>query len=309
MSGVDAATISALAGGGLVLAGLGYAAWRDWRTREVSDGLWQLLAVAGALVGLAVWIPHGVLPAGLWLLVSALVLEHLFPWDDAIEGYSEVLPGVLEVAAYLGVFVLLAVAAWTRGVGDDAVPIAVLAVFVGVVLGRGLFELGVLYGGADAKAVIVVALLLPVDPYPVLAVPAAATLGLSVYPFALTLVMDAALLGVAIPVGLAVRNVAKGQFEFPRGFTGYRLAVRDLPHRFVWLRDPTFRSDLTEEELEVETAAEDEALRTRQAEELSAKGVTEVWVTPQVPFVILLAGGALVAILLGNLLFDLAAWL
>ncbi len=309
MSGLDAVGLRELLGGVLVVGGLGYAAWRDWRTREVTDRLWQLLAVAGTILGLVALAPYGWLPLGLWVLVSALVLEHLFPWDDWVERGSEALPGWLEIAAYLGVLFVLLYSAWSFGIGDSGVPVAVLAVYVGVVLGRGLFELGVLYGGADAKAVIVVALLLPLDPHPLLPAPVAATLGLSVYPFALTLVMDAALLGAAIPLGLALRNLLRGEFAFPQGFTGYLMPVAELPHRFVWLRDPTFRSALTEEELEVETAADDQALRVRQAAELVAQGVEQVWVTPQIPFVILLALGAAAAVLWGNLIFDLAALL
>ncbi|MCI4331191.1 MAG: hypothetical protein L3K19_05020 [Thermoplasmata archaeon] len=309
MSGLDAVGASEILGGMLVVGGLAYAAWKDWRTREVSDRLWQLLAAAGALLGLVVVAPGGWLPEVLWLLVSGLVLEHLIPWDEWVEGWSESLPGALEVSAYVGLLAVLGYASFRVGVGTEGVPVIVLAVYVGVVLGRGLFELGVLYGGADAKAVIVVALLLPIDGHPLLPVPPAAALGLSIYPFALTLVMDAALLGAAVPIGLAVRNIARGEFSFPQGFTGYMLAVSDLPHRFVWLRDPTFRSALTEEELAVETAAEDQALRARQSKELEASGVARVWVTPQIPFVILLAAGAVAAVLWGNLVFDLAALL
>ena len=38
-----------------------------------------------------------------------------------------------------------------------------------------------------------------------------------------------------------------------------------------------------------------------------AEGATRVWVTPQIPFVVLMAGGAIVGVLAGSLAFDLFA--
>jgi preflagellin peptidase FlaK len=180
-----------------------------------------------------------------------------------------------------------------------------VAVVVSAFLARGLFEAGVLYGGADAKALMIAGLLIPLDPVPYLSVPPPAAALLAYYPFALNLLMDAALFSAAIPVALALRNAFRGEFEFPRSFVGYTVPVEELPRRFVWLRDPTFQRD----EGEPDTAEGDLAMRVRQMETLSARGVTRVWVTPQLPFVILLLAGAIGALLVGNLVFDVAAWL
>jgi prepilin signal peptidase PulO-like enzyme (type II secretory pathway) len=149
----------------------------------------------------------------------------------------------------------------------------------------------------------VAGLLVPLFPSTILSLPATATQLLAVYPFSLDLLMDAALLAVAIPIALAIRNVRRGDFEFPRGFTSYRIAVDRLPESFVWLKDPLANSDVED----AETAEEDRAIREQQRDRLKAEGVTQVWVTPQLPFVILLWAGAVAALLAGNLLFDLFA--
>jgi hypothetical protein len=287
----------------VALAGLGYAAWSDWRTREVSDHLWELMAAAGAVIGFLAVGTSGPLAAALWIVVSLFVVQHLVPWDAPLEKAGTWLPGIVEVGMYVGTFAVLLVAFLSSGLGPAGLPVPVVAVFASVLLARLMFEIGLLYGGADAKALMVVALLVPLDLTPLLPLPGTATTVLALYPFALNLVMNAALLSLAVPIGIAVHNLQRGDFEFPRGFVGYRIPVAELPHRFVWLKDPTFRR----ESEEAETSEEDRQVRERQATELAAAGAREVWVTPQLPFVVLLAGGALVAVVAGNLLFDLFA--
>jgi peptidase A24-like protein len=291
------------AGIAVALGGLGYAAWSDWRTREVSDHLWELMAAAGAIIGFLAFGTSGPLAAALWIVVSLFVVQHLVPWDAPLERLGTWLPGVVEVGMYVGTFAVLLVAYLSSGLGPSGLPISVVAVFASVLLARLMFEIGLLYGGADAKALMVVALLVPLDLTPLLSLPGTATTVLALYPFALNLVMNAALLSLAVPIGIAIHNLQRGDFEFPRSFVGYRIPVAELPHRFVWLKDPTFRR----EPEEAETSEEDRQVRERQAKALAAAGTREVWVTPQLPFVVLLAGGALVAVVAGNLLFDLFA--
>ncbi|HEV2316272.1 MAG TPA: prepilin peptidase [Thermoplasmata archaeon] len=292
-----------LALAGILVAGLAYAAWTDWRTREVPDSVWQAMAVLGAVVG-PFALGTASLPAlALWVVVAAFVLQHLFPWDRRWVDSDSPLPGYLELGAYVGTFALLALGGWRYGIGPGGLPIAVIAVFVTVLLARALFEVGVLYGGADAKALMVAGLLVPLFPNPLLRISTSASQVLGVYPFSLDLLMDAALLAIAIPLALAVYNARRGDFEFPRAFTSYRIPVDRLPDSFVWLRDPLTNDDVEE----APTSEEDRVLRERQRDRLKAEGATEVWVTPQLPFVVLLWGGAVVALLAGNLLFDLLA--
>jgi hypothetical protein len=287
----------------LLVLGFGYAAWSDWKTREVPDRIWQLLGIGGLVLGWLLLLPEGTLTLALWTLVALFVLQHVVPWDDALTALPDWIPGTLEVGAYLGVGAILLYVAYIDGVGPSGLPGAVAATYLSVLFARGLFEARILYGGADAKALMIAGVLVPLDASPLLSLPANATAVLALYPFAVTLLMDAALCAIAVPIALLARNLSRGDFEFPRAFTGYRIAVRDLPDRFVWLRDPTFQRG-TEEEA-VETSEEDRALRIRQRDDLLAQGVDRVWVTPQLPFVVLMALGAVLGVLIGNVAFDL----
>jgi hypothetical protein len=288
----------------LVLA-LGIAAVQDFRKREVADGIWQAMAIVGGGVGFVPAAGLGSLATGLWALAAFLVLEHLFAWDVRLEEYSARLPFAVEAAMYGIVVGLVVLAGYRYGVGPSGVPLGVIAVMVSVFGVRALFETGILYGGADAKALMVVALVLPLDARTLWS-PGTASALLAFYPFAVNALIDAALLSSAVPIFLALRNVARGEFAFPRGFLGYRLAVDELPKRFVWLRDPVAGSVDPETE-DVATSEEDRQLRERQATELRARGLTRVWVTPQLPFVVWILAGVLVSLVAGNLVFDLAA--
>ncbi|MCO8266497.1 prepilin peptidase [Haloferax sp. AB510] len=84
------------------------------------------------------------------------------------------------------------------------------------------------FGGADAKALMVFAVLLPTFPSYTLAgteFPLAATrLGV----FSMTILTNTVIVGLAYPLFLAARNLADGEFEFPISFVGRRVSVASL---------------------------------------------------------------------------------
>lgn len=288
----------------VLLGGFAYAARTDLRDREVPDGLWQVLGVVGLVVGFVAVVPEGVVPSVLWAIVGLLVVEHLFAWDDRLGGWVEQYAGLLEVLAYVVVVAIVAVAVARVGIGATAVPVAVIAVLVTVLFARGLFEAGILFGGADAKALMVAGLLVPIFANPLLAPSPSMALLTAILPFGVNVLVNAALFTVVIPIAIAVRNVHAGEFHGLSGFIGYTIAVDDLPQKYVWLRDPMF-GEAREEEKAIETSEDDRRRRAKVAEELRSRGVERVWVTPQIPFIVFLAVGVVAALLAGNVLFDL----
>jgi archaeal preflagellin peptidase FlaK len=288
----------------LLVGGLGYAAVADWRYREVTDRLWQVLGVLGFVLGAVVFGAGGLLPLVLWLVVGGLAVEHMFPWDEAFgpryEGYAD----LLELVAYAAVAALVGAEASWVGVGNAGVPLGVIALLVTVVFARVLFEVGILYGGADAKALMISGLLVPLYTSPLWGPSGVLVPETSVVPFPVNLLMNAALLSLVVPMAVGARNLHRSEIDGVRTFTSYTIPVDELPNRFVWVRDPTF-ADARKEEEEVETSEDDRRRREEMARELSARGVRRVWVTPQVPFLVLMFAGAVAALLAGNLVVDL----
>ncbi|UVE51154.1 prepilin peptidase [Haloferax larsenii] len=84
------------------------------------------------------------------------------------------------------------------------------------------------FGGADAKALMVFALLLPTFPSYVI--------GATEYPltettlgvFSMTILTNTVIIGLAYPIALAARNLAAGEFELPLSFVGRRVSVPSL---------------------------------------------------------------------------------
>lgn len=297
--GVDLSLLSVAA----LVIGFAYAAVVDLREREASDRLWQAMGLVGLGVGVAVAAPGGLVPMVLWVVVGLLVLEHVFPWDLALGGWWDRHAGVVEVTGYVASVSVVAAAVGYFGLGVAGVPWAVVVVLVVVLFARGLFELGVLYGGADVKALMIAGLLVPTFAAPVLLGGGGPFAAIAYLPFAVSLLTNAALFSLAVPLAIAFHNLRRGEFEFPDGFTGYTLPVAELPRRFVWVRDPAVPE--SDDEDDAETSAEDTARRTHLAQLLAARGLRRVRVSPQVPFLTLMAFGAIAALLAGNLLLDL----
>lgn len=286
---------------GALLVGLGAAALLDLKTREVPDLLWVAMALLGAVaVGITV-APGGWLPFALWLVASAFVLEHLVPWDSFFDGDDRA--NWVEVGIYLAVLIAVGGAVLRFGFGPSAVPASVVLVVVSVLFARGLFEAGILFGGADAKAVMVAGLMVPLFPDTWVTLPSAIRPVTSILPFSVDLLLDAALVSVVVPIAIAILNVTRKEFSLRGGFTAYSIPVPDLPRRWVWVRDPRFPVDREAEEA-IETSEEDQRWRARIADELTRRGVARVRVGPQLPFVVFLFVGALLAVAFGNLILD-----
>jgi preflagellin peptidase FlaK len=300
----DLGTYALAADLALLLGGFAYAAASDLRDREVPDLLWQVLGIAGFLIGFVNVVPGGTVPTLLWAVVGLLVVQHLFAWDVRLGDWIERYADILELVAYVAVVALVAVAVARVGVGPDGVPVAVIAVLATVLFSRGLFEAGILFGGADAKALMIVGLLVPMFSTPLIPQPAAVAPVTEILPFAVNVLMNTALFSIAIPIVIAVRNIRAKEFRGLSGFVGYTIPVDDLPHQYVWVRDPMF-GEAREEEKSIETSEDDRRRRLAIAEDLRSKGVRRVWVTPQIPFIVLMALGVVATLVAGNLLFDL----
>jgi preflagellin peptidase FlaK len=300
----DLGTYTLAADLALLLGGFAYAAASDWRDREVPDGLWQVLGVVGFLIGFVAVVPGGTVPTALWAVVGLLVIQHLFAWDVRLGAWGDRYADILELGAYVAVVALVAIAVARVGVGSNAVPVSVIAVLVTVLFARGLFEAGILFGGADAKALMIVGLLVPMFATPLIPVPGPIAPVTAILPFGVTVLMNTALFSIVVPVIIAVRNVRAKEFHGLSGFVGYTIPVDDLPRKYVWVRDPMF-GEAREEEKSIETSEDDRQRRVKTAQDLRSRGVSRVWVTPQIPFLVVMAVGVVAALVAGNVLFDL----
>jgi hypothetical protein len=293
-----------------VALGLGFlavAAAMDWRRRVVKDGVW--IAMGAASLGLG---QLDILLAGLppYLHLMGLATGVLYfgvffgrpIWDE--DGFH-VRPPRFALFVLAPVILFLV---WRRS-ADDPIGLdafwKLLTMPAMIVVAHGMYEFGLLRGGADAKAVMALALLFPgvypaVGSLPLLRpLPAAASVLAVVFPFAFVVLVNSALLFLVVPLAFLARNLAAGDAKLPRALFGYRVPLDGVP-KYAWLMDRI------EDGKAVHTyfprRAED---REEQLRLLREHGFEKVWVTPQLPFVTAMLVGFVLAVVVGNPLLAL----
>lgn len=171
-----------------------------------------------------------------------------------------------------------------------------------------LFQLGV-FGGADAKSLIVLSIILPTYPE--------FTLHKPPFPidlFAFGIFGNAVLLTVVVPIGLALYNIMKMGLHIDNPlyiFIGYKCKISELANKHIKLIQNfevingavKFHFKRGGVEINEKVVSELKAL--------SEKGLIkdEVWVTPGLPFMIPITLGFFVAVFYGDLIFELTKYL
>lgn len=158
-----------------------------------------------------------------------------------------------------------------------------------------LWWFGLIAGGADAKALMAIGVLLP---FPLLLTEGVPVIDTPM-PAAFSVLGNSLLAFLVVPVGLAAWNVIHRDFAFPYLFLGVRREAAQVQRGHTWpmetvdadgnRRKRLFASRMEDSEIE-ETFARVQAL-----------GKERVWVTPKVPFMIPLLVGYVATFTVGDL--------
>jgi len=277
----------------------------DLKRRRIPDSYWALL-IAGA-APLLIWEMHlrGASDAPVTFLALLMPLSGML---FVLYGYpelKEVLKGRWQDIMFFLVYaaaVVGAVAAFLFGDRKLFSRIALSFVFMAIYFGLyhiSLFGARLIHGGADAKCLMALA---AVNPAYITGLP------FQIGPFYemlrdvpelgwimnihLSVLFNAvAITGLLLIAALPMYNVLKGDLHFPRSFTSFKMKVGDLPGSHVWV--------LTEEGgKNVKKDPEEKVVM-----ELKKEGLSRVWVTPKIPFILSLTIGFAVQTVIGNLLF------
>ncbi|MDD5474139.1 MAG: A24 family peptidase C-terminal domain-containing protein [Candidatus Methanoperedens sp.] len=176
-----------------------------------------------------------------------------------------------------------------------------------------LFQFGI-FGGADAKSLIVLSIILPA--YPKLQA-YSYTFPLNkplIDLFAFGIFGNAVLLTIIVPISLAFYNLAKMGLSIDKPayiFIGYKTKISELVNRHIKLIEKfevvngAIKFHFKRGGVEINEKVISE-LKT-----LSEKGLIkeEVWVTPGLPFMIPITLGFFVAMFYGDLVFELTKYL
>ena len=173
-------------------------------------------------------------------------------------------------------------------------PFYLIFVPIMIVLMYILFQLRLIFGGADAKALMALAVLVPFQPE-ILQFP----LWKTVMPFPWTIFSNSIILFLLIPLSLFISNLIKRHIEFPYSFLGYKMDVKKAKQKFVWpleqIVDGKRKFLYMPKDFDV----------TEQLNEFEQQGIKTIWVTPKIPFMIPLLAGFVVSFYIGDILFYL----
>lgn len=182
---------------------------------------------------------------------------------------------------------------WRMGWEAALLPLTLAAALSG--LFYLLWRLG-LYGGADAKGLMVLALLAPFPFHPWLGDPLPVGL-----PPALDAITNGTFAVLAFPILTALLNLLRGNLAFPALLLGVPMALEEAEARHVWpMQAP--QPDGTLRWVYWQRAA---ASRPEAYAALRAAGVARVWATPKVPLMAFIALGWAVAAAWGNVALRL----
>jgi len=277
----------------VALAVLVAASYSDWRTRLASDLFWLFLGCVGLGLILYQTIVTNQDPRYLLFLVPLGVVFFDIFWErrGIFEDGINPVPLLFYVAAAISLiylFLTFSADLYFWQLFDVMIMFALLIL---------MYQIDIIKGGADAKALIALTLMFPV--YPMIGqwplVPVTNDLSMLIFPFSLLILFNAAILSLVVPLGLLLFNLVKRDIHFPAMFLGYKIGLHEAKKKFVWPMERVENGELKLVYFPKEDEENSEIL-----EELSAFGAKRIWVTPKVPFLIFITAGVLVSAIVGN---------
>jgi len=277
--GVSAAVIT--------IAVLISASIKDWKEREIPDIHWIVLGV----IGLAMFVSYSVYMTGFrWEYVclaagTAMILLDIFSEKEFNPFIYYFLMALLFIVPLYGNMSDNIFIAWA------SVPLCYL-VFL------GLYLLGIVRGGADAKCLIVLSILFPLYPcffgLPVIGIPDNSFS--QIFVFSISVLFVAAVMVIPVIVYNATRNAKESGYS-KKMFSGYRMDISLAENAKVWPLEDIIDGELTS--IKTPKDEEIEIIYTR----LREAGREDVWVTPMIPFIILITAATALMFIIGNPLF------
>ena len=171
------------------------------------------------------------------------------------------------------------------------IPLIIAIVYI-------FFYIGLIFGGADAKAIMSLAILSPFWPsifdYPQHP---------SVMPFSWAIFSNSIIIFLLIPPSLLIYNAIKREIELPFALIGYKMDIEKAKKKFVWplekIVDGKRKLVIMPEDFDT----------SEHLEELEKQGLKRIWVTPKIPFMVPLLIGFVAAYLYGDILFTIIDFL
>ena len=260
-----------------------YASYQDYRDRMIDNRIWFYLGIIAILFNIIYFWELG---WKLIFLIPAIMIfyEWFYDWERiGIRLLLYLLISIFLIYPFISLSLLYQV--------YPLLLIAFLMLFI-----RFLHLIKTIRGKADARALMLIPLLQPLYPklgiFPIF-IPQYVGFVQVAFPFLFLVLLYASLIAVGYCIYLSLLNILRGDLGFPEMFIGYRINLDEISHKHVWLME---RIENGEPVLYIHP----EEHTQEDIEKLKKFGRTRVWVQPQMPFIIFITIGLILAYLIGN---------
>ena len=274
------------AGIGITAAVMLSASYSDWRSREVSDIHWWVLGLSGIILTAVSLLDRMDLCTVMMLTGSAMILLYILLDVD--------LPPVMSMA-YCAIMAAMFLYPAIVSFGDLDVK-RLLVIPICFVLFYLMFMFGILRGGADAKCLMVLAMMFQLYPdmgiLPLISVP---SLNVQmIFSFPVAILFHAALFSFAWLFWTVIRKIYRKEDPVEMyTLSWYRMSIDEARRSHVWPKQDAVGGMI----VNVKGIPEDGAL-----DRLEAAGAKDVWVTPIIPFMVPMTAAIIFVLTVGSLL-------
>ena len=277
---------------------LGYASYSDLKTRQVDDKVWVIMGFAGFLLMFAQFYSESRDPVYYLTFIPIMLLFLSFFVETAEK--TELRKGKISRKIWIPLCCtgIIVFAYQVYILRFDAFFMQILTIPLIMLFAFLLYNLRLLFGGADAKALITIALLTPFYPHwtPFLRY----FLIKTVWPFPLTVLTNALILSLAIPIAFLIYNIVRKDFHFPLSFLGYKMDIDDIKKKFVWPLETIKNEKIVKVFLPKKNENVENELR-----KLKEAGTKRIWVTSKIPFMLPLFAGFIASFAVGDIMFRI----
>lgn len=278
---------------------LGYASCTDLKTRRVDDKVWIIMGFIGFLILIGQFCSENRNPVYYitFIPIMLLFLSFFLETSEKIElRKGKISRKIWFPLCFAGVIVFVYQIYTLR---FDAFFLQILTIPLIMLFAFLLYNLRLLFGGADAKALITIALLTPF--YPVWT-PFLGYFNIvkGAWPFPLTVLTNAVILSLIIPVIFLAYNTARKDFHFPLSFLGYKMEIDNIGEKFVWPLEKVKNEKI----VKVFFPKKDENVKD-EVRKLKEAGAKKIWVTSKIPFMLPLSTGFIASFLIGDIMFSI----
>ena len=279
---------------GLVILIIG--SYTDLKERRVPNRVWVYATPIGLILLFVQMVDSKFVMTDflVFIPIAVLVAEEFIDRDDLVSKKHINVPWLSAFAIAFFVSIILIFFAINGHSKVAHIPVLMSMFFI-------FYYMGLIHGGADAKAFITLTIIMPFYPSFVMPVYEMTDIMKTVFPFTFTLLINSIFAFIFVPLLLLIYNLIKGDLDIPMAFVGYKVDINSegkyWPMEYV--KDGKIFTTIFPSSRE---NPEDDI------EKLKAFGKKRIWVTPKIPFIIPVTIAYIFTIFVGNiieiLMFD-----